>query len=108
MKQSTEQQVVALFVQAMRTALALIDEKSKPAKTTAHKHAAVANGIFPHQSKYNPWRAYIWDKATHKTVYLGAFPSVNQAKLAQRAYRKGQPVAKGTKAPALRLVRRAA
>lgn len=105
MKKTTEQQVVALFVQALRTALALIDE-TPPAATTTKSKTKLANGIYPHQSKYNPFRAYVWDKAAHRTIYLGAFPSVNQAKLAQRAYRKGQAITSGTRA-VLRIVKAA-
>lgn len=100
MTRNTEQQIVALFVQAMRTALALVDSQ-----TTVEKLASVtiSPGIYSHQSKYNPWRAYVWDKAHHKTVYIGAFPTINKAKAAQRAFREGRPITSGTRA-ALRLV----
>lgn len=100
MKKTTEQQITALFVQAMRTALALIDDKEKP---TTRKSRYVmpesgVRGVYPHQSKYNPWRAYIWNTETREQVYLGAFPSINKAKAAQAAFRKGQPTTSGTKA----------
>ena len=99
MKKSTEQQITTLFVQAMRTALAIIDEK-QPSAPPRLGHTAVRElptGIYPHKSKYNPWRAYVWDKTLHKSIYIGAFPSINKAKAAQTAFRKGQPLASGTK-----------
>lgn len=106
MKTSTEQQIVQLFVQAMRTALALVDDTEKPAakatpgkkKTPGKTGASGFKGICTHRSKYNPWRAYVWDKALQSTIYLGAFPSINKARAAQKAYSNGQPVTTGTKA----------
>lgn len=93
MKKTTEQQVTALFVQAMRTALAIIDEKEKPAKKPVDrsKHP----GIYPAKSKYNPWRAYVWNG--QKSVYLGQFPSIAAGKRAQKAYLAGQQPADGTR-----------
>lgn len=107
MKKTTEQQITALFVQAMRTALAIIDEKEKPAARGSRyvMPESGVRGVYPHQSKYNPWRAYVWDKETCKQMYLGAFPTINKAKAAQTAYRKAQPVTSGTKAAALRIVK---
>lgn len=55
-----------------------------------------AAGIFPHQSKYNPWRAYAWNPAQTKQVYLGAFPTLKAAKSARAAFLKGEPVTTGT------------
>jgi hypothetical protein len=55
-------------------------------------------GIYPHTSKYNPWRAYVWDRAAGRQVYLGAFPSIAKARAAQRAHLTGAPVVDGTKA----------
>ena len=101
MKKSTEQQIAALFVQAMRTALALIDDKAAPKAASAK----TAKGIYAHQSKYNPWRAYERDGS--KTIYLGAFPSIAKAKAAQKAFRHGRPIVSGTKAPAFRLAKAA-
>lgn len=96
MKKTTEQQVVKLFVQAMRTALAIIDEREKPAKTPVdRKTKAAAPGIYPAKSKYNPWRAYVWNGK--KQVYLGQFPTVNKAKAAQKAYLAGQQPKDGTR-----------
>ena len=97
MKKSTEQQVLALFVQAMRTALALIDDKEKTstAKPGRRDASQIAPGIYPAKSKYNPFRAYVWNG--EKSIYLGMFPSINKAKAAQRDYRKGQPPKEGTR-----------
>lgn len=66
--------------------------------TSAIEAPKLPKGIFAHQSKYNPWRGYVWDAKIKKSIYLGAFPIVNKAKAAQTAYRKGQAVASGTKA----------
>lgn len=55
-------------------------------------------GIFPHHSKYNPWRAYAWNPEQTKQVYLGAFPSLAKAKAARAAFLNGEPVTTGTKA----------
>jgi len=196
-KKNTEQQVVALFVQAMRTALAIIDEKDatplpQPAATgldlagylkAAGRGAAAklakqigaptisvsqwrtgerqvptercpaieratsgavrcetlrpdvdwavlrdsqqatvaptpapkaksqkaAPGIYPAQSKYNPWRAYAW--TGKKSVYLGQFPTVAKAKAAQKAYLAGQQPKEGTRVanhrPPLEVVQKA-
>jgi hypothetical protein len=93
MKKSTEQQVLALFAQAMRTALAIIDEK--PVKSQRRSASSVAPGIFPAQSKYNPYRAYAWNG--EKNVYLGMFPSVAACKRAQREYRAGKQPTAGTR-----------
>lgn len=76
--------------------------------TTAQRHGPAATkspgaGIYPHTSKYNPWRAYVWDRAQRRSIYLGAFPSITKARAAQRDYRAGQPVEGGTRA-ALRRV----
>lgn len=106
MNKTTEQQVLNLFVQAMRTALAIIDEKATPAPKPAKKAAV---GIYPHRSKYNPWRAYCWNG--EKSVYLGAFPSVAKAKAAQKAFRAGQQPKDGSRVanhrPPLAVVRKA-
>ena len=183
MKKTTEQQVTALFVQAMRTALAIIDEKEEvqaqpteagmdlasylqksgrgaaarlakqigaptinvsqwrtgerqvpaercpaieratggavrcetlrpdvewgalrgsqaaaptaPVAAPKAKSQKAAPGIYPAKSKYNPWRAYVWNGK--KQVYLGQFPTVNKAKAAQKAYLAGQQPKDGTR-----------
>ena len=95
MKKTTEQQVVALFVQALRTALALIDDQPQTAAVTVRNHTAVARGIFPAKSKYNPYRAYWWDG--QKSVYLGMFPSIAACKRAQREFSTGKQPSKGTR-----------
>ncbi|EDU8805000.1 phage antirepressor Ant [Salmonella enterica subsp. enterica] len=40
--------------------------------------------VYHHQSKYNPYRAYAWDGA--KNVYIGVFPTVDEAVAAQKYY----------------------
>jgi hypothetical protein len=77
-----------------------------PAARTGTPRGA-RGGIYPHQSKYNPWRAYVWDTKLRRSVYVGAFPSKVKARAAQRAYSAGAPVVEGTKA-ALRVVAGAA
>lgn len=109
-KKTTEQQVLALFVQAMRTALAIIDEKEKTAEKPADRSIqAAAPGIYPAKSKYNPWRAYAW--TGEKSVYLGQFPTVAKAKAAQKAYLAGQQPKDGTRVanhrPPLEVVKKA-
>ncbi|EFK6610554.1 TPA: phage antirepressor Ant [Escherichia coli] len=44
--------------------------------------------VYHHQSKYNPYRAYAWNG--EKSVYVGCYPSVDEAVAAQeRFYRNG-------------------
>ncbi|HAW2705954.1 TPA: phage antirepressor Ant [Escherichia coli] len=44
--------------------------------------------VYHHQSKYNPYRAYAWDG--EKSVYVGVYPTVDEAVAAQeRFYRNG-------------------
>lgn len=93
MKKATEQQVINLFVQAMRTALALIDDKAY--RTSRATKSALPTGIYPAQSKYNPYRAYEWNG--RKPIYLGMFPSLAAAKRAQKAYRTGRQPQDGTR-----------
>lgn len=101
MKTSTEQQITALFAQAMRTALALIDEKAiHPTKV-----ARSTSGAHRDQSKYNPWRASVWDGAAKKSIYIGAFPPSPRPKQHKPPTAKGAP--SGTKAK-LSLVKHAA
>ncbi|WP_406903037.1 BRO-N domain-containing protein [Serratia marcescens] len=40
--------------------------------------------VYHHQSKYNPYRAYVTDSG--KSVYVGCFPTVEEAVAAQKAY----------------------
>jgi hypothetical protein len=97
-------QLVELLSQVLSIAQALAPQQ--PEARTAAKpgnHSGAARGVYPHQSKYNPWRAYVWDTKLRKSVYLGAFPSVAKARAAQKAYAKAEPVKTGTKA-ALRIV----
>lgn len=93
-----------LLLRLLRQVLAVANEIAQPAKP-----AAVApRGIYPHKSKYNPWRAYEWDAGVGKCVYLGAFPSITAARRAQREFRSGSTPSAGTRAangrPALRMV----
>jgi hypothetical protein len=112
MPKTTEQQITALFIQALRTALALIDGQA-PKKNPRRGRNAVRElptGIYPATSKYNPYRAYVMRGATK--VYLGMFPSVAAAKRAQKEYLSGQQPSAGTRvanhrAP-LRVVKKAA
>ncbi|HIE8337037.1 TPA: antA/AntB antirepressor family protein [Salmonella enterica] len=44
--------------------------------------------VYHHQSKYNPYRAYAWDG--EKNVYVGCYPTVDEAVAAQeRFYQNG-------------------
>jgi len=94
MNKTTQQQITALFVQAMRTALALLDEQAV-AQAPARTLKSPARGIYPAKSKYNPWRAYVWNGT--KSVYLGQFPSIAAVKRAQRDYRAGKQPTEGTR-----------
>ncbi|WP_053089858.1 BRO-N domain-containing protein [Serratia marcescens] len=40
--------------------------------------------VYHHQSKYNPYRAYVTDSG--KSVYVGCYPTVEEAVAAQKAY----------------------
>lgn len=98
----------AYFAQGPLAALVLTDalqlakrNAQRVAVQVRQRTAPIASGVpgvFPHQSKYNPWRAYVWDKAAKKSIYLGAFPGVSKAKAAQTAYRNGAAVTSGTRA----------
>jgi hypothetical protein len=91
---------------AQQRLLDLLSEVLAIARTLApveRHHGPIAaqspgRGIYPHQSKYNPWRAYVWDRKKRRAVYVGAFPSIAKARAAQHDYRAGNPVASGTKA----------
>lgn len=96
MKKTTEQQIVALFVQAMRTALAILDDqRAASSRLGAHAVRELPAGIYPAKSKYNPFRAYTWNG--EKAVYLGMFPSVAACKRAQKSYRSGQQPSEGSR-----------
>lgn len=44
--------------------------------------------VYHHQSKYNPYRAYAWNG--EKNVYIGVYPTVDEAVAAQeRFYQNG-------------------
>lgn len=102
-KQQIDSGVTTVLMEVLNVALRIVEARQVNTSDRPRQHP----GIFSHQSKYNPWRAYVWDKALKKNIYLGAFPTVSKAKAAQTAYRKGQPVLGGTRS-ALRLVKRAA
>lgn len=112
MKASTEQRILELLTQVLKTTQQLVKAQA-PAKAAApaaaqpalKKTAKVGKpaksgcaGIHAHCSKYNPWRAYAWNKTTRKTDYIGAFPTIAQAKAARAAHLKGQSITTGTKA----------
>lgn len=98
----------ARLIALLGEVLAIAESMGSPAQPVAKgriKAGPAGDGVYPHQSKYNPWRAYVWDTKLRRTVYLGAFPSVSKARAAQRAYRAGEPITNGTKAgPKLALV----
>lgn len=96
---SSERQLIDLLQQVLVVAREIVTPTARP---TTKRQRSSNTGIYPHTSKYNPWRAYVWDTAKRKSVYIGAFPSVSKAKAAQRDYRANRPVASGTKS--LRLV----
>ena len=101
--QDPHQRLVDLLSQVLSIAQTLTPQRTA---TKPGNAATKARGVHPTQSKYNPWRAYIWDTQLRKSVYLGAFPSVAKARAAQKAYATGAPIKTGTKA-ALRVVRAA-
>ena len=91
-----QRQLLALLGQVMAVAQALAEPlpASKPGHNVKSKHP----GIYPHTSKYNPWRAFVWDGSVKRSIYIGAFPTIAKAKAAQQAVRAGHPIASGTKA----------
>lgn len=99
-----QRQLLTLLGQVMAVAQALAEPlpATKPGHNVKSKHP----GIYPHTSKYNPWRAYVWDGDAKRSLYIGAFPTIAKARAAQQAVRAGQPVPSGTKAarPVLRAV----
>uniref|UniRef100_UPI0025BEBEEA antA/AntB antirepressor family protein n=1 Tax=Candidatus Symbiopectobacterium sp. TaxID=2816440 RepID=UPI0025BEBEEA len=40
--------------------------------------------VYHHQSKYNPYRAYVWNG--EKNVYIGVYPTVDDAVAAQKRF----------------------
>lgn len=98
-----QQRLIELLTEVVAVAKVLTGNSQPPRATSRHTGESGARGVYPHQSKYNPWRAYVWDTRLHKQVYIGAFPSVAKARAAQKNYRAGTPVTDGTKA-ALRVV----
>lgn len=88
--------MLALLTEVIAIARTVVQPlpKAKP----GHNTKSATPGIYPHQSKYNPWRVEVWDTALRKSVYLGAFPTIAKAKAAIKAYRAGLPVVGGTKA----------
>lgn len=91
-----EQQLIALLTEVLAVAHKLVDQR--PARQGRVNASQVGTGVYPHRSKYNPWRAYVWDTQLRRSIYLGAFPSVAKARAAQKAYRIGAPITAGTKA----------
>lgn len=77
--------------------LDLIEKETREDKTAAPIPTAncplsekLPSGIYFHQSKYNPYRAYVWHN--RKNVYIGCFPTVGDAVLAQAEYRRKEHV----------------
>ncbi len=94
---TTEQQILNLLSEILQV-VKPIAGRSAHARSSGKPNVTGMKGIHAHQSKYNPWRAYVWDKHIKTNVYLGAFPSISKAKAAQTAYRKGTAITSGTKA----------
>ncbi|MEI6046825.1 MAG: hypothetical protein WCS37_20960 [Chloroflexota bacterium] len=70
----------------------------KPAEARPHGPSNCSTGhrgIFKQQSKYNPYRVYVWDKGLQKTVSLGVHTSIAKAKKAQKEYTNGKQVRAG-------------
>lgn len=70
-----------------RWVLDLIEkESSAPQSSTviAPHRECLPKMVYHHRSKYNPYRAYVTDNG--KSVYVGCYPSVEEAVAAQRQY----------------------
>lgn len=89
------QQLLGLLQQVMTVAQQLV--QPMPAAKPGHNVKTKHPGIYPHTSKYNPWRAFVWDTRQRRSIYIGAFPSIAKAKAAQAAFRAGLPLTSGTK-----------
>jgi len=101
--QTAEKQIVDLLTQVLKVAQTLVKQRdttqtAAPVPKRSRRVSALGVGIFPMQSKYNPYRAFQWDKELHKNILLGGFPSIAKAKQAQKDYLAGRPIASGTKA----------
>lgn len=61
-------------------------ESSVPQSSTviAPHRECLPKMVYHHRSKYNPYRAYVTDNG--KSVYVGCYPSVEEAVSAQRRY----------------------
>lgn len=70
-----------------RWVLDLIEkESSAPQSSTviAPHRECLPKMVYHHRSKYNPYRAYVTDNG--KSVYVGCYPTVEEAVAAQRQY----------------------
>jgi hypothetical protein len=97
--------LIELLREVLVVAQALTTPAKHPAKPVARPRGRsnatdFGTGIYLNQSRYNPFRVYAHDPKTvgQSPVYLGAFPSLNQAKAARRDFLAGRTVNGGTKA----------
>jgi hypothetical protein len=95
-----EERIINLLLEMLEVAKTLAPKQSAkqatpaaiPNATSKPKGVSGVRGVYRHQSKYNPWRAAVWDKGLHASVQLGVFPGIAKAKAAQAAYRKNQTI----------------
>lgn len=97
-----QRQMLALLTEVLAIAKGLAQTQTMQGQrrkaAPGHNVKSDHPGIYPAKSKYNDWRAYVWDTAVNRSVYIGMFPSISKAKAAQRAYLAGKPMPSGTKA----------
>ncbi|WP_179038221.1 BRO-N domain-containing protein [Limnobaculum xujianqingii] len=69
--------------------LDLLDKEVKPTVKSRgpykNRKSELPCGVYHHQSKYNPYRAYAWNGES--TVYVGCFPTVDDAVAAIEHFR---------------------
>lgn len=97
MKTTPEQRIVELLLQVLQVTKQLAKAQTPPRSTTKPVTRSKVRGIYPHQSKFNPWRVQAWDTNARKSVYLGAFPTIAKAKAALAAFYNGEPISGGSK-----------
>lgn len=84
------------------TALRQHRQASRPASASPcivrrpHTNKTGVPGVHPVASKYNPYRAYFWNGVTE--VYVGMFPTIEQASAARASAMAGIAVTTGTTA----------
>lgn len=105
--QTAEKQIVDLLTQVLEVVQLLVKERvevaqavevAAPVAKRSKPVSPLGVGIFTMTSKYNPYRAFQWDKELQANVSLGGFPTIEAARQAQQDYLAGRPITGGVRA----------